>query len=43
MGVASDRAVSIPQITLDRIDDSEEKKDASFLLKKPRGADEGNV
>nr|XP_040019630.1 potassium voltage-gated channel subfamily KQT member 1 isoform X1 [Gasterosteus aculeatus aculeatus] len=41
MGVASDRAVSIPQITLDRIDDSEEKKDASFLLKKPRGADEG--
>ncbi|XP_062418981.1 potassium voltage-gated channel subfamily KQT member 1 [Pungitius pungitius] len=34
MGEASERAVSIPQITLDRIDDSEEKKDASFLLKK---------
>ncbi|XP_031727077.1 potassium voltage-gated channel subfamily KQT member 1 isoform X1 [Anarrhichthys ocellatus] len=41
MGVASERAVSIPQITLDHIDDSEEKKDASFSLEEPRGAVEG--
>ncbi|KAM8893132.1 potassium voltage-gated channel subfamily KQT member 1 isoform 2-T3 [Spinachia spinachia] len=41
VGGASDGAASIPQITLDRIEDSEEKKDASFLLKKQRGADAG--
>lgn len=32
MGVASERAVSIPQITYDHIDDSEEKRDVSFCL-----------
>lgn len=42
MGVASERAVSIPQITYDHIDDSEEKKDVSFF-EEPRGAVEGNV
>ncbi|XP_070828291.1 potassium voltage-gated channel subfamily KQT member 1 [Chaetodon trifascialis] len=31
MGVASERAVSIPQITYDHIDDSVEKKDVSFF------------
>ncbi|XP_059192053.1 potassium voltage-gated channel subfamily KQT member 1 [Centropristis striata] len=41
MGVASERAVSIPQITYDHIDDSEEKKDVSFFLEEPRGAVEG--
>uniref|UniRef100_A0A8C3A8S3 Potassium voltage-gated channel subfamily KQT member 1 n=1 Tax=Cyclopterus lumpus TaxID=8103 RepID=A0A8C3A8S3_CYCLU len=30
MGVSSERAITIPQITYDHIDDSEEKKDASF-------------
>lgn len=29
---ASERAVSIPQITYDHIDDSEEKRDVSFCL-----------
>uniref|UniRef100_A0A3B3D963 Potassium voltage-gated channel subfamily KQT member 1 n=1 Tax=Oryzias melastigma TaxID=30732 RepID=A0A3B3D963_ORYME len=37
MGVASERAVSIPQITYDHIEDSEEKKDMSFFLKEPTG------
>lgn len=32
MGVASERAVSIPQITYDHIDDSEVKRDVSFCL-----------
>ncbi|XP_022052283.1 potassium voltage-gated channel subfamily KQT member 1 [Acanthochromis polyacanthus] len=36
MGVASERAVSIPQITYDHIDDSVEKKDVSFFLEEPR-------
>lgn len=43
MGVASERAVSIPQITYDHIDDSVEKKDDSFFLEEPRGPVEGNV
>lgn len=43
MGVSSERAVSIPQITYDHIDDSEEKKDVSFFMEEPRGALEGNV
>lgn len=43
MGVNSERAVSIPQITYDHIDDSEEKKDVSFFLEEPRGTVEGNV
>lgn len=43
MGVASERAVSIPQITYDHIDDSVEKKDVSYFLEEPRGAVEGNV
>uniref|UniRef100_A0A8C8E1L0 Potassium voltage-gated channel subfamily KQT member 1 n=1 Tax=Oryzias sinensis TaxID=183150 RepID=A0A8C8E1L0_9TELE len=42
MGVASERAVSIPQITYDHIDDSGEKKDMSFFLKEPTGTVEGN-
>ncbi|XP_054476049.1 potassium voltage-gated channel subfamily KQT member 1 [Anoplopoma fimbria] len=41
MGVASERAVSIPQIIYNHIDDSEEKKDASYFLEKPRVAVEG--
>ncbi|XP_078805412.1 potassium voltage-gated channel subfamily KQT member 1 isoform X2 [Oryzias latipes] len=41
MGVASERAVSIPQITYDHIDDSEEKKDMSFFLKEQTGTVEG--
>ncbi|XP_049430312.1 potassium voltage-gated channel subfamily KQT member 1 [Epinephelus fuscoguttatus] len=41
MGVGSERAVSIPQITYDHIDDSEEKKDVPFFLEEPRGAVEG--
>uniref|UniRef100_A0A3Q3B226 Potassium voltage-gated channel subfamily KQT member 1 n=1 Tax=Kryptolebias marmoratus TaxID=37003 RepID=A0A3Q3B226_KRYMA len=40
MGVASERAVSIPQITYDHIDDSEEKKDVTFFLEEPRGTAE---
>lgn len=43
MGVASERAVSIPQITYDHIEDSEEKKDMSFFLKEPTGTVEGNI
>lgn len=41
MGAGSDRAVSIPQITYDHIEDSE-KKDDPFFLDEPRGPDEGN-
>nr|XP_046251322.1 potassium voltage-gated channel subfamily KQT member 1 isoform X1 [Scatophagus argus]XP_046251324.1 potassium voltage-gated channel subfamily KQT member 1 isoform X1 [Scatophagus argus] len=43
MGGASERAVSIPQITYDHIDDSEEKKDVSFFQDEPRGAVEGLI
>ncbi|KAI9519690.1 Potassium voltage-gated channel sub KQT member 1 [Dissostichus eleginoides] len=32
MGLATDKAVSIPQITYDHIDDSEEKKDVPYFL-----------
>lgn len=42
MGVASERAVSIPQITYDHIDDSEKKKDVSFFQEEPRGSVDGN-
>ncbi|XP_029378405.1 potassium voltage-gated channel subfamily KQT member 1 [Echeneis naucrates] len=38
MGVVSERAVSIPQITYDHIDDTVEKKDVSFFLEEPRGS-----
>uniref|UniRef100_A0A3B5K8K2 Potassium voltage-gated channel subfamily KQT member 1 n=1 Tax=Takifugu rubripes TaxID=31033 RepID=A0A3B5K8K2_TAKRU len=38
MGVASERAVSIPQITYDHIDDSEEKKDVTFFQDEQRGS-----
>ncbi|XP_042267139.1 potassium voltage-gated channel subfamily KQT member 1 isoform X2 [Thunnus maccoyii] len=41
MGVASERAVSIPQITYDHIDDSTEKKDVSFFMEEQRGTVEG--
>ncbi|XP_034734983.1 potassium voltage-gated channel subfamily KQT member 1 isoform X1 [Etheostoma cragini] len=41
MGVASERAVSIPQITYDHIEDSEKKKDVSFFQDEPRVAVEG--
>ncbi|XP_071349451.1 potassium voltage-gated channel subfamily KQT member 1 isoform X2 [Trachinotus anak] len=41
MGVASERAVSIPQITYDHIEDSVEKKDVSFFSDEPRGSVEG--
>lgn len=40
MVVASERAVSIPQII---IDDSVEKKDVSFFLEEPREAVEGSI
>ncbi|XP_068170103.1 potassium voltage-gated channel subfamily KQT member 1 [Antennarius striatus] len=43
MGVASERAVSIPQITYDHIDDSEDKKDVPFFQEEPRGMAEGIV
>ena len=39
MGVASERAVSIPQITYDHIDDSVDKKDVSFFMEEPRGTE----
>lgn len=42
MGVASERAVSIPQITYDHIDDSE-KKDVTFFQDEQRGSVEGNI
>ncbi|XP_075998083.1 potassium voltage-gated channel subfamily KQT member 1 [Genypterus blacodes] len=41
MDVSSERAVSIPQITYDHIDESVEKKDMSFFLEEPRGSVEG--
>lgn len=43
MGVASERAVSIPQITYDHIDDNEEKKDVTFFQDEKRGSVEGNI
>lgn len=43
MGVASERAVSIPQITYDHIDDSDEKKDVSFFQEERRGTVDGNI
>lgn len=43
MGMTSERAVSIPQITYDHIDDSEEKKDVTFFLEEPRETAEGKV
>nr|XP_019934770.1 PREDICTED: potassium voltage-gated channel subfamily KQT member 1-like isoform X2 [Paralichthys olivaceus] len=41
MGGGSERAISIPQITYDHIDDSVEKKDVTFFLEEPRGTVEG--
>ncbi|XP_028287770.1 potassium voltage-gated channel subfamily KQT member 1 [Parambassis ranga] len=41
MGVNSERAVSIPQITYDHIEDSSAKKDVSFFVEEPRGTVEG--
>lgn len=43
MGVASERAVSIPQITYDHIDDTKGKKDVTFFQDGKRGSVEGNV
>lgn len=43
MGVASERAVSIPQITYDHINDTEEKKDVAFFQDGKRGSVEGNA
>ncbi|XP_061917228.1 potassium voltage-gated channel subfamily KQT member 1 isoform X3 [Entelurus aequoreus] len=37
LGVSSERAVSIPQITYDHIDDSVDKKDVSFFMEEPAG------
>ncbi|KAL3061198.1 hypothetical protein OYC64_009406 [Pagothenia borchgrevinki] len=41
MGLATDKAVSIPQITYDHIDDSEEKKDVPYFLGRQRDNNEG--
>ncbi|XP_051916732.1 potassium voltage-gated channel subfamily KQT member 1 isoform X1 [Hippocampus zosterae] len=41
MGVSSELAVSIPQITYDHIDDSVEKKDVSFFVEEPSSTVEG--
>ncbi|XP_072242349.1 potassium voltage-gated channel subfamily KQT member 1 [Leuresthes tenuis] len=41
MSVASERALSIPQITYDHIDDSREKKDVPFFLDESRGTVQG--
>ncbi|XP_077373537.1 potassium voltage-gated channel subfamily KQT member 1 isoform X4 [Festucalex cinctus] len=41
IGVSSERAVSIPQITYDHIDDAVEKKDVSFFMEEPSGTVEG--
>ncbi|KAI4825445.1 hypothetical protein KUCAC02_021125 [Chaenocephalus aceratus] len=41
MGLATDKAVSIPQITYDHIDDSEEKKDVPYFLGGQRDNNEG--
>ncbi|KAM3609241.1 uncharacterized protein V6R79_011744 [Siganus canaliculatus] len=43
MGVTSERALSIPQITYDHIDESAEKKDVSFFQEEPRGAMDGFI
>lgn len=43
MGVASEQAVSIPQITYDHIDDTEEKKDVTFFQDGKQESVEGNV
>lgn len=43
MGLATDKAVSIPQITYDHIDDSEEKKDVPYFLGGQRDNNEGNA
>ncbi|XP_061629569.1 potassium voltage-gated channel subfamily KQT member 1 isoform X3 [Phyllopteryx taeniolatus] len=39
--VSSERAVSIPQITYDHINDSVEKNDVSFFMEEPSGTVEG--
>ncbi|XP_071778835.2 potassium voltage-gated channel subfamily KQT member 1 [Centroberyx gerrardi] len=41
MGVSTERALSIPQITYDHIDDSVEKKDVPFFMEEPTGTVEG--
>ncbi|KAM9854636.1 potassium voltage-gated channel subfamily KQT member 1 [Aulostomus maculatus] len=41
ISVASERAVSIPQITYDHIEDSVEKRDVSFFVEEPSGSVEG--
>ncbi|XP_029992161.1 potassium voltage-gated channel subfamily KQT member 1 isoform X3 [Sphaeramia orbicularis] len=41
MPVSTERALSIPQITYDHIDDSVEKKDVSYFLEEPRGSVDG--
>ncbi|KAM9754263.1 potassium voltage-gated channel subfamily KQT member 1 [Menidia menidia] len=41
IGVASERALSIPQITYDHIDDSAEKRDVPYFLEESRGTVEG--
>ncbi|XP_061772846.1 potassium voltage-gated channel subfamily KQT member 1 isoform X2 [Nerophis ophidion] len=38
LGVSSERAVSIPQITYDHIEDSVDKKDVSFFMEEPAAA-----
>lgn len=43
MGGTSERAVSIPQITYDHINDPEEKKDVGYFQDGKRGSVEGNV
>lgn len=43
MGVASERAVSIPQITYDHIDDTEEKKDVTFFQDGKQSSVEGSL
>ncbi|XP_061533956.1 potassium voltage-gated channel subfamily KQT member 1 isoform X1 [Phycodurus eques] len=41
IGLSSERAVSIPQITYDHINDSVEKNDVSFFMEEPSGTVEG--
>ncbi|KAM4572613.1 potassium voltage-gated channel subfamily KQT member 1 [Odontesthes bonariensis] len=41
MSASSERALSIPQITYDHIDDSREKKDVPFFLEESRGTVQG--
>ncbi|CAL8260934.1 unnamed protein product [Merluccius merluccius] len=44
MGVSTERAVSIPRITYDHIEESEEKKDMSFFLaESPAGTEDGGL